>query len=411
MRKGLAIRAASRSPATRWREPVMDGRSERIPATRHYGLSRRRLVSLISGITLLVLLVPTAMVVSQDEAPQLGGQLNFVGYDGEDARNVAKPFFDETGITMNPTYMADPYQPLTMFQTGGRGQMDIIADNKDFMREVLEADVELFQPLDMSRIPNAAGLFEAFKEAPWVYKDGQMYGVPLIWGDEPVVYDPEKWPEGPPAKYTDFEDPKYAGELVMVDDPVANTWLFARSLGFPEPQRLTQEQLDQTIDAMLKVKPNVVTLTPTLGDQADVLIRGDASMGIGGWAYQIQIAKEKGKTLAAASPAEDGTYYWSDAYAIAVDAPNIDNAYAFIDYMMAPENNAAIAAELGSAATIEAAVPLMPEDARDLYDYEEVRQPGGGILGTQAIMPPPTDEGDIVGIPAWKEAWDRFKLS
>ncbi len=390
----------------------MDGHFVRNPATMRYGLVRGRIVALtVTGIALLALFAPTAVVVSQDASPQLGGQLNFVGYDGEDARNVAKPFFEETGITMNPTYMADPYQPLTMFQTGGRGQMDIIADNKDFMREVLDADVELFQPLDMSRIPNAAGLFEAFKEAPWVYKDGQMYGVPLIWGDQPVVYDPERWPEGPPAKYTDFEDSKYAGELVMVDDPVANTWLFARSLGFPEPQRLTQEQLDQTIDAMLKVKPNVVTLTPTLGDEADVLIRGDASMGIGGWAYQIQIAKEKGKTLAAASPAEDGTYYWSDAYAIAVDAPNIDNAYAFIDYMMAPENNAAIAAELGSAATIEDAVPLMPEDARDLYDYEEVRQPGGGILGTQAIMPPPTDEGDIVGIPAWKEAWDRFKLS
>ena len=389
----------------------MDGRIGRVVPGGRFRAAGRGLVVTTAMATLLALMAPTAVVVSQDDSPTLGGQLNFVGYDGEDARNVAQPFFEETGITMNPSYMADPFQPLTMFQTGGRGQMDIIADNKDFMRAILDADVELFQPLDMSRIPNAAGLFEAFKEAPWVYKDGEIYGVPLIWGDQPVVYDPERWPDGPPAKYTDFADPMYAGELVMVDDPVANTWLFARSLGFAEPQRLTQEQLDATIDAMLQVKPNLVTLTPTLGDQADVLIRGDASMAIGGWAYQIQIAKEKGKTLAAASPAEDGTYYWSDAYAIAVDAPNVDNAYAFIDFMMAPENNAAIASELGSAATIEGAVPLMPEDARGLYDYEEVKKPGGGILGTQAITPPTTDEGDIVGIAKWKEAWDRFKLS
>jgi spermidine/putrescine-binding protein len=390
----------------------MDGRVDLMPAaTRRHDPNRRPWLTMAAtGVALLAVLAPGA-VVSQDASPQLGGQLNFVGYDGEDARNVAKPFFEQTGITMNPTYIADPFQPLTMFETGGRGQMDIIADNKDFMRSLMDGGVELFQPLDLERIPNAAGLFPAFKDAPWLVKDGQVYAIPLIWGDQPVVYDPERWPEGPPAKYTDFADPKYAGELVMVDDPVANTWLFARSLGFPEPQRLTQEQLDQTIDAMLKVKPNVVTLTPTLGDQADVLIRGDASMGIGGWAYQLQIAKEKGKTLAAASPAEDGTYYWSDAYAIAIDAPNVDNAYAFIDFMMAPENNAAIATELGSAATIEAAVPLMPEDARGLYDYTEVQKPGGGILGTQAITPPTEDEGDIVGIAKWKEAWDRFKLS
>ena len=389
----------------------MDRHVRRMPANRRHGPTRRRSLALaLSGMALMALLAPSALV-AQDASPQLGGQLNFVGYDGEDARNVAKPFFEQTGITMNPTYIADPFQPLTMFETGGRGQMDIIADNKDFMRSLLDANVELFQPLDLSRIPNAAGLFPAFKDAPWLFRDGKTYAIPVIWGDQPVVYDPERWPEGPPAKYTDFADPKYAGELVMVDDPVANTWLFAKSLGFPEPQRLTQEQLDQTIDAMLTVKPNVVTLTPTLGDLADVLIRGDASMGIGGWAYQVQIAKEKGKTLAVASPAEDGTYYWSDAYGIAVDAPNVDNAYAFIDYMMAPENNAAIAAELGSAATIEAAVPLMPEDARSLYDYGEVQKAGGGILGTQAITPPTSDEGDIVGIAKWKEAWDRFKLS
>jgi spermidine/putrescine-binding protein len=381
-------------------------------STRSHDSLRRRLVVLgVGGLTLLGLLGSSALVTAQDASPKLGGQLNFVGYDGEDARNVAKPFFEETGITMNPTYIADAFQPLTMFQTGGRGQMDIISDNKDFMRALLDADVELFQPLDLSRIPNAAGLFPAFKQASWLYRDGKTYGIPVIWGDEPVVYDPERWPEGPPPKYTDFADPTYAGELVMVDDPVANTWLFARSLGFPEPNRLTQEQLDQTIDAMLTVKPNIVTLTPTLGDQADVLIRGDASMAIGGWAYQIQIAKEKGKTLVAASPAEDGTYFWSDAYAIAIDAPNVDNAYAFIDYMMDPANNAALAAELGSAATIEAAVPLMPEDARALYDYSHAEDPSGGILGSQVVSPPAEDDGDIVGIQKWKEAWDRFKLS
>ena len=147
----------------------MDGRIGRVVPGGRFRAAGRGLVVTTAMATLLALMAPTAVVVSQDDSPTLGGQLNFVGYDGEDARNVAQPFFEETGITMNPTYMADPFQPLTMFQTGGRGQMDIIADNKDIKRPILDADVELFQPLDMSRIPNAAGLFEAFKEAPWVY--------------------------------------------------------------------------------------------------------------------------------------------------------------------------------------------------------------------------------------------------
>jgi spermidine/putrescine transport system substrate-binding protein len=378
-------------------------------------LSRRRFLIGTTGLTALTIIGSHGHVVAQSAAPALtpqpglGGNLNFIGYDGEDARNVAKPFFEVNGITMNPTYIAEAFEPLTRFQTGGRGQMDLISDNKDFMRSVLDAGEELFSPLDMTRIPNAAGLFPALQQPSWLYRDGKTYGIPLIWGDEPCVWDPAKW-DGPPAKYTDFADPKWAGELVLVDDSVANTWLWAKSLGMPEPNKLTQAQLDQTIDEMLKMKPNVVTLTATLGDQADVLIRGDASMGIGGWAYQILIAKDKGVTLVSGTPADDGTYYWSDAYAIALDAPNADNAYGFIDYMMSPEANAAIASELGSACTMEAALPLVDPAIAALYPYDQVKQPGG-VLDTQEVIPPAVDQGDIVGIAKWKEAWQRWKIS
>jgi spermidine/putrescine-binding protein len=153
-----------------------------------------------------------------------------------------------------------------------------------------------------------------------------------------------------------------------------------------------------------------VTFAATLGDQADILVRGEATMAVGGWAYQILIARDKGVELTAASPAEDGTYFWSDAYSLALDAPNPDNAYAFMDYMMAPAANAAIASELGSACTVEAALPLVDPAVAPLYPYDEVRQEDGGILGSQVVSPPAEDEGDIVGAPKWREAWERYKL-
>lgn len=367
-------------------------------------LNRRTFLRGTAGMTALTVLGPRIA-----RGQTLGGSLNFIGYDGEDARNVAKPFFEANDIQMNPTFIADAFEPLTRFQTGGRGQMDIVSDNKDFMRAVLDGGVEFFTPLDLARIPNAAGLFEGLKTPSWLYRDGVTYGIPLIWGDEPCTFDPSVW-DGPPAKYTDFADPSWAGALVLVDDPIANTWLWAKSLGFEQPNRLTQAQLDQAIDEMLKTKPNVVTFAATLGDQADVLIRGDATMAVGGWAYQILIAKDKGVTLAAASPATDGTYFWSDAYSLALDAPNLDNAYAFIDYMMSPEANAAIASELGSACTIEAALPLVDPLVAPLYPYDEVRAPGG-VLDTQVVSPPTEDDGEIVGVAKWQEAWQRFKLS
>ncbi len=370
-------------------------------------VSRRRFIQGAAGLaTLTVLGAPS---VSAEEK-KLGGPLNFLGWDGEHGGNVAKEFLAKNNIQMQASFQSAADEALTRFNTGGRGSMDLLTPNKDFQRAILASNVELFQPLDMSRIPSAAGLFPAFKDAPWLTREGKTYGIPIIWGDEPCVYNPAKW-DAMPEKYTDFADPKYKGELVLLDDPFGNIWLFATSLGMKEPSRLTAPQLEQVVEAMLKVKPNVVTIGASHGDMADVMVRGDASLGIGGWAYQTLIAKDKGVKLVVGSPSKDGTFFWSDAYAIAVDSPNIDNAYAFINFITQAESNAALAKELGSGCTVEKAFDLIDPSVRDIYPYENVRQPGGGILGTQIVVPPQKAEGDIVGAPAWVEAWQKFKVA
>ena len=374
---------------------------------------RRRLLVLASAAALAALAVsssPLARTARAQDDCELGGDLNFIGWAGEDGPDVAKDWLAENGITVNATYAAAAEDPLTAFNTGQRGTMDLIAYNKDFGNTVLNAGIELFAPIDLSRVPNAEALFPALKNAEWATRDGNVYGLPLVWGDEPLVYDPATWsPEDIPAKYTGFSDPKWAGHLTMVDDPVANTWLWAKSLGHAEPARLTQEELDEVIDVMAETKPNVVSFATDLGDQADILIRGDATMGIGGWAYQKVLGDQAGKELAVGLPSEDGTYYWSDAYALAVDAPNECNAYAFMNFMMDPTNNAAMATALGSGATITSAVPLLDEGAKALYDYTIPEDPES-VLGTQVVFPPAEDDGDIVGLAKWNEAWQDFKL-
>jgi spermidine/putrescine-binding protein len=267
-------------------------------------LSRRRFIQGATGLVTLTVLGSPLDAFAAD----VGGELNYFGWDGENGANVAKDFLAKNKIQMQASFQVSGDEALTRFNTGGRGTLDILTPNKDFQRAILAAGTELFQPLDMSRIPNAAGLFPAFKNASWLIKDGKTYAVPLIWGDEPCVYNPKKW-DGVPAKYTDFADPKYKGEIVFMDDPFGNIWLFAKSVGVADPSRLTAAQLQQAVDAMLKVKPNIVTIGASFADMADVMVRGDASIGVCGWAYQTLIAKDKGVELKVASPADDGTHW------------------------------------------------------------------------------------------------------
>lgn len=371
-------------------------------------LSRRTFIQ--GGAGLATLTVLGTGNGAEAAGGKLGGPLNFFGYDGEQGPKVAKEFLEKNGIEMNAAFAGAADETLTRFRTGGRGSMDIMTMNKDFQRTVIDAKVELFQPLDLSRIPNAAGLFAGFKDANWLVRDGKTYGVPMIWGDEPCIWNPKKW-DGVPDRYTDFADPKYKGELVLLDDPFGNIWLFAKSVGVKDPSKLTKQDLERAVEAMLKVKPNVVTIGASLGDMADVLVRGDASMGLGGWAYQTIIAKEKGVDLVVGSPKIDDRFFWSDAYTIAIDAPNLDNAYGFIDFITSPEANAALATELGSGCTVEKAYDLLDPKIQGLYDYSDVRQPGAGILGTQTVVPKQEPEGDFVGAQAWVEAWQAFKVA
>lgn len=377
-------------------------------------VSRRAFLGGVGGaVTLTVLGGGALAACGSDKAGGtrgLGGSLNFFGFDGEDGQDIAKPFLDENKIKLQSSYQSALDEGLTRFKTGGKGSLDLLTPNKDFQRFVLHSGIELFQALDMDKLPNAAGLFPTFKDASWLSRDGKTYGIPLIWGNTPCVYNPAKW-DGVPDKYTDFADPKYAGELCMLDDPFGIIWMYAASAGIADPSRLTAAQLDTAIEELKKVKPNIVTFCASYGDMGDVLVRGDASMAIGGWAYLINMAAEKGVTLAAAGTGVDPVGYWSDAYAIAVDAPNLDNAYGYINYMMSPEANAAMAKATGSGCTIEKALPLLPEDMQSAYPYDNVRTAGGGILASQNMMPPQEASGDIVAASAWADAWEKFKLA
>lgn len=370
-------------------------------------MHRRRFIQGAAGLTTLTVLGAGGSAFGEEK---LGGPLNFFGYDGEQGANVAKDFLAKNNIQMNAAFAGAADETLTRFKTGGRGSMDIMTMNKDFQRSVIDAKVELFQPLDLARIPNAAGLFAGFKDANWLVRDGKTYGVPMIWGDEPCIWNPAKW-QGVPDRYTDFADPKYKGEIVLLDDPFGNIWLFAKSVGVKDPSRLTKADLDKAVAAMMTIKPNVAAIGASLGDMADIMVRGDASMGLGGWAYQTIIAKQKGVTLVVGSPAVDDRFFWSDAYTIAIDAPNLTNAYGLINFITSPEANAALATELGSGCTVEKAYDLLSDDMKKLYDYSHVRAPGAGILGAQTVVPKQEPEGDIVGAQAWVEAWQAFKVA
>ncbi len=338
----------------------------------------------------------------------IGGELRYVGWDGEDGAAAMAKFIKRNNITVSATGVASGDELLTKLRSEG-GNIDLVTQNKDYAAIAME--LGLLTALDLALLPNYDDIYDSFHDAPWTSHDGETFVIPLIWGEEPIVYDPRKW-DGVPARYTDLAESRFKGELTTLDDPYSNLWLFSKSLGHPDPARITQEQLDQTLDAALTVKPNIVSLAASFGDLTDLLVRGDASMAFNGWAAMTVFAAEKGVELKHAVPAVDGTYFWSDGYSIPVGAPNPRTAYAYIDRIISPTANAALAESLFSGAVSPQAAKLLPASIRNLYDYSlvETVRDGVGPRGG-GILPPLKDDGEIVGVAKWKEAWQKFKIA
>jgi spermidine/putrescine-binding protein len=343
---------------------------------------------------------------------KIGGQLDFLGVDGEDGKAIAKPFLDKHGVTLKAAYAPDNDTMLTKLRTGGTKTFDVLTISKDYAPK--EVELGFVRELDLERLPNFDKLFPGFHAAPWVTKDGKTYAFPLIWGSEPCVFDPTKWKEMPPS-YTDFADPKFKGALTTIDEPNGNQWLLAKSLGFGQDgqnNRITQAELDQVRDAWIEIKKNVVSFSVAYGDQTDLLVRGEASIALNSWQAVVAFAEPKGKKLDFGNPKNDGTYYWSDSYYITSESENAATAYAYIDYMSSPEANAKLAAELQSGTASAAARDLLPADSISTkYEYEivDTEKIEGDFL--ESILPPDEPDGDIVGKEAWAKSWQEVKAS
>lgn len=217
-----------------------------------------------------------------------------------------------------------------------------------------------------------------------------------------------------PPKYTDFADKKYRNALNSLDEPYGNQWLLARSLRLGQNgdyTRLTQAQLNKVRDAWIAIKPNIVSWAVTYGDQTDLLVRGESSIALNSWQALLAFAKPKGVTLAYASPADDGTYYWSDSYFITSHASNVDTVYAYLNYMTSPESNAKMATTLQSGCTAPKAVPLLAATSISKgYEYSLVASKLNANF-TKVILPPAQPDGDIVGQAAWVKSWEEVKAS
>jgi putative spermidine/putrescine transport system substrate-binding protein len=292
-----------------------------------------------------------------DAMTELGdgeGQVNIIAWAGYVENGSTDPAVDwvtgfekETGCKVNVKVGNTSDEMVSLMQSG---EYDGVSASGDASLRLIAAGE--VSPVNTDLIPNYADVFEGLKNRQWNSADGVSYGVPHGRGANVLVYNSDA---GAPTSIKDMFEPTspYAGKISVYDAPIyiadAAIYLMATKpeLGITNPYALDQTQFDAAIEALKAQKPQVGQYWSLYTDQQASLESGGVTLGTS-WQVIVNLASANNPKITA-TKATEGATGWSDTWMISSKAKNPNCMYMWMNHIISPQANAAVAEWFGEA--------------------------------------------------------------
>jgi len=278
------------------------------------------------------------------------GEVNIVQWAGY--ATLVDEFTAATGCKVNTKDGATSDDMISLIQTGAYD--GVSASGNASVRLMTTGDVA---PVNTDFIPNYADVQEGIKNKDYNSLDGQPYGVPHGRGPNYLMFRTDVVPEATDSwdVIWDKSGP-YNGKLSIYDDSIfiadAAVYLKATQpdLGIENPYELDEEQFTAAVDLLKKQAPNVGEYWPgDVAKQIQSYTNGDSVAGTT-WPYQyVQLTAADPPVPVKAIKPKEGTTGWSDTWMVYSKAANPNCMYLWMDHMISPEAQAAVAEGFGEA--------------------------------------------------------------
>lgn len=295
---------------------------------------------------LMRFLASAAMVtLAMASAAKAEGVVHVYNWSDYIDESVLEDFTKETGIKV----VYDVFDSNEILETkllaGGSGY-DVVVPTGPFLARQIQAGV--FQKLDKSKLPNLSNMWPDIMQRLATYDPGNEYAVNYMWGTTGIGYNVEKVKAalGPDFKIDSWDavfKPENAEKLkacgINILDASDETFAISMNYIGKNPDSKETADLEAGGEVYMKVRPFVKTFNSS--SYIDDLANGDICLTIG-WSGDILQAKARaeeaknGVEIDYVIPKE-GTYMWFDNLAIPADAKNVEEAHAFINFLMKPE--------------------------------------------------------------------------
>src|SRR5215472_1186247 len=136
--------------------------------------------------------------------------LNLLVWEGYADPSFVRAFEEQNHCKVSASYMGSSDELVAKLRGGSAGNYDVISPSSDVATMI--ATTGLAEALDLTKIPGYAQLSAQLTSLPLVKAGGKVYGVPFMWGPDPMVYDTRVFPQ-PPTTWNILWDPKYQGKI------------------------------------------------------------------------------------------------------------------------------------------------------------------------------------------------------
>jgi putative spermidine/putrescine transport system substrate-binding protein/spermidine/putrescine transport system substrate-binding protein len=259
--------------------------------------------------------------------------LNLLVWEGYADPSFVHGFEQQCKCKVSASYMGSSDELVAKLRGGSASNYDVISPSSDVATMIASAG--LAAPLDLSKIPSYAQLSPKLTSLSLVRVKGNVYGVPFMWGPNPLIYDTTVFAE-PPDSWSILWDPKYRGKISVWDD-LSTVYMAAQILGYDKPDpaqlyNLSDQQLDAVKAKLLELKPNIRKMWATGGEATNLFLNHEVVAAMG-WPLNTAELKKRNFPVGETIPKENTTG-WIDHLMITSASDNKDVAYQFLEYMV-----------------------------------------------------------------------------
>lgn len=263
-----------------------------------------------------------------------GGELKVYHWFEYIPQELVDKFTAETGIAVTIDTYDSNESMLASLKAGKLGQYDVAVPG-DYMVQIMgtEGLLDTFTP---EELPNFGNIDPKWVDVP--FDPGRKSSIPYQWGTTAFSVNRDVYKGDINTLGMIFNPPEeLKGKINVLDSQGEVLALGSIYMGIPQCST-DKTQLKALSDMLVAAKANWASFGSDTAK--DVLVSGDAAAGMIYNGFSAK-ARAEGAHVEYAYPKE-GYVVWMDNMVLLKDAPNRENALKFMNFLLEPENAAAV---------------------------------------------------------------------